>query len=127
VIDHTSVTEWLNDYVAAWKSYEPQAIGSLFAESAGYWFHPFDEEPVRGRESIVANWLENRDAPGTYDAAYKAIAVDGDTAVANGRSYYYEGDGKTLTRVYENIFVIRFDAQGQCVEFREWYMQSRAR
>jgi hypothetical protein len=112
-------------YIDAWKSYEPEAIGRLFAESATYSFHPFDEEPVRGREAIVANWLENPDAPGTYDAEYKTIAVDGDVAVANGRSTYYEADGKTLRRVFDNIFVMRFDDQGQCLEFREWYMQQR--
>jgi ketosteroid isomerase-like protein len=123
MIDHASVHAWLKAYVDAWKSYEAEAIGRLFAESADYWFHPFDEAPVSGRAAIVANWLENQDAPGTYDAQYEVIAVDGDTAVANGRSSYYAADGKTLSRVYDNIFVLRFDARGQCVEFREWYMK----
>jgi hypothetical protein len=45
--------------------------------------------------------------------------------VANGRSHYFEADGKTLDKVFDNIFVLRFDDQGQCVEFREWYMQPR--
>jgi hypothetical protein len=122
MIDHKSVAEWLNAYVAAWKSYDPQAIGDLFAAEATYSFNPFDDEAIRGREAIVANWLEYQDAPGTFDAHYEPIAVDGNIAVANGRSIYYEEDGTTLERVFDNIFVLRFDDQRRCVEFREWYM-----
>ena len=125
MIDHGTVTEWLNAYVEAWKSYDPEAIGNLFAAGATYSYSPFDEEPIRGRDAIVANWIEYQDAPGTYDAHYEPIAVDGNIAVANGRSRYFEADGKTLRRVFDNIFVLSFDDQGQCVEFREWYMQQR--
>jgi len=124
MIDHRSVTRWLQDYVSAWKSYDPQAIRALFSENATYRYSPYDE-PVRGREAITANWLENRDAPNTYAAEYKPIAVDGDTAVANGRTRYFEADGKTLKRQFDNIFVLRFDDEGRCTEFCEWFMQPR--
>jgi len=124
MIDHRSVTRWLQDYVSAWKSYDPQAIRALFSENATYRYNPYDE-PVRGREAITANWLENRDAPNTYAAEYKPIAVDGDTAVANGRTRYFEADGKTLKRQFDNIFVLRFDDEGRCTEFCEWFMQPR--
>ena len=124
MLDHQIVTKWLEDYVSAWKSYNPQAIGELFSENAAYRYNPYDE-PVRGRAAIIANWLENRDEPGTYAAQYRPLAVDGDTAVANGRSLYYEADGKTLKKQYDNIFVLRFDDAGRCVDFCEWFMQPR--
>ena len=127
MIDHETVADWLNAYVEAWKSYDPKAIGNLFAAGATYSYGPFDEEPVRGRDAIVANWLEYQDAPGSYDAHYEPIAVDGNIAVANGRSRYFEADGKTPRKVFDNIFVLRFDDQGQCVDFREWYMQLHGR
>ena len=41
---------------------------------------------MRGREAIVAAWLERRDPPGTYQGCYAPLAVDGDVAVARGRS-----------------------------------------
>ena len=125
MIDHASVAAWLDKYIQAWKSYDPQAIGALFAEDATYLYNPFDEEPLRGREVIVADWLVNPDAPGTFEAYYKPIAVDGSTAVTQGRSTYYEADDKTLRRAFDNIFVLRFDDQGRCIEFREWFMQTR--
>ncbi len=127
MIDQGTVADWLNAYVEAWKSYDPQAIGNLFAADATYSYNPFDEEPVRGRDAIVANWIENQDAPGSYDAHYEPIAVDGNIAVTNGRSRYFEADSKTLRKVFDNIVVLRFDDQGQCVDFREWYMQLRGR
>lgn len=124
MIDHQGVTQWLEDYVRAWQSYDPAAIGALFSEEATYRYNPYDE-PVRGREAIVASWLEDRDEPNTYAAEYKPLAVDGDIAVANGRSLYYEADGATLKKQYDNIFVMRFDEQGRCVDFCEWFMEPR--
>lgn len=117
------VAGWLDAYVRAWESYDPTAIGDLFAEDAEYFYGPFDE-PVRGREAIVASWLgDRRDEPGTYRASYAPIAVEGDVAVANGRRRYFQGDGTTLVAEYDNIFVLRFGPDGRCREFREWFME----
>lgn len=124
MIDHASVATWLESYIHAWKTYDPELIGSLFSEQATYAYNPFDQ-PLHGRAAIIASWLENRDAPGTYDAHYKPIAVEGNVAVINGRSHYFEADGKTSKKSYDNIFVLRFDDQGHCIEFREWFMQPR--
>jgi ketosteroid isomerase-like protein len=124
MIDQDSVTRWLQAYVNAWKSYDPHAIGALFSEKATYRYNPYDE-PLRGRDAIVANWLENRDTPNTYTAEYRPVAVQGATAVAHGRTVYYEADGRTLKRQYDNIFVLEFDDEGRCTEFCEWFMQPR--
>lgn len=124
MINDSTVAAWLDSYVAAWKSYDPQTIGSLFSEDALYYYGPF-EEPVRGRKAIVASWLEKPDTPGTYDAEYRPIAIQGDLAVTNGRSRYFEKGTSTLVREYDNIFVLRFNNAGECTEFREWYMQKK--
>ena len=124
MIDKQTVDKWLQDYVSAWKTYEPEAIRALFTEDAGYRFNPYDD-PVKGREEIVANWLEEKDKPNTYDAEYKAIAVDGNTGVAQGRTLYYKDDSKTLEREFDNIFVLQFADDGRCADFCEWYMQPR--
>ncbi|MDQ6714221.1 MAG: nuclear transport factor 2 family protein [Candidatus Dormibacteraeota bacterium] len=119
------VAAWLADYVRAWDTYDSETIGSLFTEDATYAYHPF-EEPVRGRLAIVASWLENKDAPGTYDGHYDPIAIDGDLAVAHGRSRYFKDASRTeLDREYDNLFLIRFDDEGRCQSIREWYMAPR--
>ena len=121
------VTTWLAAYVRAWETYDPDTIGDLFTEDATYQYHPFDE-PVRGRGAIVESWFEEgrRDEPGTYEGEYQPIAVDGDLAVANGRSRYFKDASKAqVVGEYDNIFVIRLDDQGRCRSFQEWDMPRR--
>lgn len=127
-MDHAAVQEWLDRYVAAWESYDPDAIGALFTEDVTYSYHPADD-PVVGREAVVASWLggsgsetaSSRDEPGTYAATYEPIAIDGDVVVATGVSTYYQHPGGPVDRVYDNCFVMRFDDRGRCRSFIEYY------
>jgi hypothetical protein len=118
---HDQVQDWLDRYVAAWRSYDPAAIGDLFAAEASYRYHPWDDEPVLGREAIVANWLDDRDEPGTWEAWYRPYAVEGDRASVIGESRYTNADG-TLRDLYYNHWTVRFDADGRCIEFVEYFM-----
>ena len=119
------VTTWFAAYVRAWETCDPDTIGDLFTEDATYQYHPF-EEPVRGRLAIVASWLESKDRPGTYEGRYEPIAIDGDLAVAHGRSRYFKDASKAeQVREYDNLFLIRFDEQGRCQSIHEWYMGRR--
>ena len=122
MIDHASVAAWLNNYVHAWKTYSAEAIGALFSEDARYYYGPFDE-PLIGREAIVTSWLEDRDAPDQYDAHYAPIVVEGQTAIANGRSVYFAPGSKNVGAEYDNVFLLRFDDLGRCTEFREWFIK----
>jgi hypothetical protein len=116
------VNAWLEAYSRAWETYDPQAIGDLFSADAAYYYTPYSE-PVRGREAIVAAWRAEPDAPGTYNGRYALLAMDGNLAVANGRSRYFEADGATAKAEFDNIFVLRFDDDGRCAEYREWFME----
>ena len=91
-MDRQAFQGWLDRYVDAWKSYDPLQIGDLFAENATYRYHPQDE-PVTGRDAIVADWLDEKDEPGTYDAKYEPLAIDGDVHVAQGWSRYFDAEG----------------------------------
>ena len=123
-MDRHSFKTWLDRYVDAWRLLDPTAIGDLFAADARYAFHPFDEALV-GRAAIVASWLAEPDAPGSWEADYEALAVDGETFVAHGRTRYLTDDRSTIDREFANVFVCRFDADGRCREFTEWYMRRR--
>lgn len=124
-MEKADVQRWLDAYVAAWKSYDRAAIEALFSDDVVYRYHPYDE-PIRGRDAVVASWLgeddnaddSSRDEPGTYDAAYAPAAVDGDVAVAVGASTYTQPEA-----VYDNCFLMRFDADGRCSEFTEFFMK----
>lgn len=129
-MDRVAAQDWLDRYVEAWLSYEPEAIGALFSEDVAYRYHPYDE-PIVGRDAVVASWLgesdeehaSSRDEPGTYEAAYSPVAVDADVVVATGTSRYRESPGGPVTQVFENCFVIRFDGAGRCREFTEYYLK----
>jgi hypothetical protein len=112
-----SVQAWLDAYVEAWRTYDRDAIGDLFSADASYAFHPYDAEPLRGREAIVDGWLEERDEPGSWEASYRPLLIEADRAVATGETRY--ADGST----FSNLFVLRFDDDGRCTEFVEWFME----
>jgi ketosteroid isomerase-like protein len=132
-VDRTAVDKWLEAYVEAWKSYDPEQIGALFADNVTYRYHPYDK-PVIGREAVVESWLgegdhpgaSTRDDEGTYDASYRTVAVDGDVAVATGTSSYSATPGGPVEKLFHNCFVMRFDADGRCTEYTEWYVQRPA-
>ena len=129
-MDRTAAQAWLDRYVAAWLSYDADDIASLFTEDVLYRYHPYDD-PIVGREAVVASWLgeansdgaSTRDAPGTYAAQYEPVAVDGEVVVATGTSSYRERLDGPIVRVYHNCFVMRFDAEGRCQEFTEYYIR----
>src|SRR5436190_1618874 len=84
-MDRTSFQDWLNRYIAAWRSNDAEKIGALFSDDIVYSYRPFSD-PVRGREAVVADWLRSPDEPGTWEADYHPVAVDADTCVAVGES-----------------------------------------
>ena len=116
---HDDATRWLDAYVEAWRTYDPARIGALFADDAEYRYHPW-EEPVRGRDAIVADWIEDQDAPGSWEAEYAPWAVDGNRVVATGTSRYVDPP-----RTYHNVFLIELDDAGQATSFTEVFIQQR--
>ena len=120
---HADLQGWLDRYVAAWRTNDREAITSLFSEHVLYGYRPWDsdEHTIRGREAVVDSWLEDPDAPASWDASYRPYAVDGDRAVAVGWSRY-AASGEVPERTYHNAYLLRFDADGRCAEFREFYM-----
>jgi ketosteroid isomerase-like protein len=129
-VNRAEAQAWLDRYVAAWLSYDANDIAALFSEDITYRYHPYDE-PITGREAAVASWLgesesngaSTRDEPGTYAAHYEPVAVDDDVVVATGTSSYRERPDGPIVRMYHNCFVMRFDTDGRCREFTEYYVQ----
>jgi hypothetical protein len=129
-MDRDTAQAWLDQYVAAWKTYDRDDIAALFAPNVQYRYHPYDDAVV-GADAVVASWLgetdadgaSTRDEPGTYDARYSPYAIDGDRVVATGTSVYQDHPDGPVTRTYDNCFLMRFDAEGRCAEFTELYMR----
>ena len=123
-MDRAAFHSWLARYVDAWRLNDPTAIADLFSLDVRYAFDPFSEAVV-GRPAVVAAWLVDPDAPESWEADYEVLAVDGDTYVAHGRTRYLTDDRSSVDREFANVFVCRFDDDGRCREFTEWYMRRR--
>jgi len=124
-MDRTGFAHWLDRYVDAWRLNDPVAIGDLFSPDVRYAYDPFGEAVV-GRNAVIETWRDDPDAPGSWAAEYEVLAVDGDTFVAHGRTRYLTDDRSAVDREFANVFVCRFDDDGRCREFTEYYMRRRS-
>ncbi len=104
-MDRRGFQDWLDRYVAAWKSYDRDAIAELWSEDAEYRHHPEDE-------------------PGRYDGRYEVLAIDGQEHVAMGWSREFDERGE-LQDEYWNIYRCQFDRDGRCTLFTEWWIRDR--
>jgi len=126
-MDRDAFQQWLDRYIDAWRSNDPASIGDLFSSDAQYFTGPFDD-PINGRDAIVKHWLgELRDEPDAWQAEYRPLAVEGDVAVSIGESRYRDEGATDFDRVYSNIFACRFDSDGRCREFREWFIKRKSK
>jgi ketosteroid isomerase-like protein len=127
-LDREQVQSWLDAYLAAWKSYDREQIAALYRDDASCRYHPYDE-PIIGRDAIVESWFgagesaPSRDREGTYDGAYITAAIEGDLAVVTGTSVYSREPGGPIEETFDNCWLIRFDDEGRCQEFTEWYVK----
>jgi hypothetical protein len=120
-MDHARAQDWLDRYVAAWRSNDADLITPLFAADVTYRFYPHGD-PVVGRDAVVASWLDDPDDPESWDAHYAPYAVDGNRVVATGESRYFAHDDQA-ERVYHNCYLIEFDDDGRCRAFTEYYVK----
>lgn len=113
-----SAAGWVDRYVGAWLSNDPEEIGDLFTPDAVYRTGPWDD-PIAGRRAIVEDWLARRDEPGTWEFSSEVLAVAGDLAVVTGRTAYTDPPAE-----YANLWIIRFGDEARCRDFTEWYVRA---
>lgn len=116
-MEKKDVEAWVDGYVRAWTTNDPDDIGDLFTDDARYWTAPH-REPWSGRDGIVAGWLDRKDEPGEWEFRYEVLATAGDLGFVQGWTTYTD-EGKR----YSNLWVIRLAPDGRASEFTEWWME----
>jgi len=111
------VQNWLDRYLVAWGSNDPDDIRALFTEDATYAGGPFDPEPWVGHEGIVEGWLAHRDEPGSWTFEGVPLVYNDGVGIVQGRTDYADGD------VYANLWVIGFADDGRADSFVEWAIE----
>jgi uncharacterized protein (TIGR02246 family) len=119
--DLEQLSAWMAQYRRAWLSNDPKDIARLFTADASYRPAPYDA-PWRGRRMIIEQWLAHEDQPGETEFTWHALAVTDDVAIVEGLTEFRAPQYVT----YSNLWVIRLDQSGRCVEFVEWWMQHPA-
>ena len=126
-----SVARWLEAHDAAWRSAERDAIADLFSEDAVYHLGPIEEQwrglagPFRGRDAIAAGWLAGGIEGERFDVESDILAIDGSRAVVRRRITYFEPAGSVESR-WDTCWVLDFDREGRCAEYREWFVEGKA-
>jgi uncharacterized protein (TIGR02246 family) len=113
-MDRRDLEAWLTGYVRAWTTNDPADIAGLFTEDAEYYTAPY-RQPWRGRDAIVAGWLQKKDEEGEWKFRSEVLAIADDLGFVRGWTDYVDES-------YSNLWVIRL-RDGRCSEFTEWWMK----
>lgn len=109
--------DWMDGYVTAWASNDPEMITALFTADAVY--DPQTAEGERhGIEEILEFWLDRNDQEDNWDFEWLPLIENEELAVITGATTYLD---PPLT--FRNLFVIRFAPDGRCHDFTEWYIE----
>ena len=113
------IDAWLTSYGRAWQAKDPIAFSELFSVDAAYYWTPF-REPQLGRPAIAsavgAAFAGQRD----IHFSFRLLAASTAPVVAHWTCEFTRISSERRVRV-DGIFVLRFDDQGLCEEFREWW------
>jgi len=56
-----------------------------------------------------------------FDAHYEPVSIDGQTVVAHARTILFDSTTGDVETAYDNVWILRFDADGHRSEFHRWY------
>jgi hypothetical protein len=73
---------------------------------------------VRGRDAIIADWIERGDVPDTWRFEFEVVCADDSLGVVSTRIDYF-----VEKKEYRTVWVIRFDTEGRATAFTEWWME----
>lgn len=110
----TATSEWLDGYLTAWRTKDADDIRAIFTDDAEYLFHPYDAEPLRGIDAIIASWQEPEPAEPVVD--FQVLIEDDRLGIVRGRTEY---PGHAT---YLNLWEVHLAGDGRARRFVEWYM-----
>lgn len=108
---------WMDGYVLAWSTNDPERIAELFTDDAVYDPQTADGEWT-GVDEIVKHWQEIDDDEENWDFEWRPLVETDELAVITARTRYFEPPMS-----YRNLWVIRFAEDGRCYDFTEWYIE----
>lgn len=120
IIDISDVTNWMENLKNGWVNKRKEEVLTLFQETKRYYERPF--KPGTTMEEIRGYW-DDIDNLENISLDYDVVAIDGDTACVHwNNGYTYRGKDYRL----DGMFVIRFNNNKDCIEFKQWWMEDKS-
>ena len=113
------VQAWLDAYVAAWRSYERDAIVALFTDDVCLPSTTRTTSRCSARRRSPAHGWESRTRPARGRRSTPRSLIAGDEVIATGETRYTDG------QVFSNLWQLTFAPDGRCSRFVEWYVLHR--
>jgi len=114
-IEKSFVASWMEKLKAGWTGKRKEDIFKLFEKTERYYERPFS--PATTLEEIKEYW-KDIDALEDITFDYNIVAIDGNVACVHWKNKYkYQGKNYHL----DGIFSIKFNANNECVELRQWW------
>jgi hypothetical protein len=124
-VDRAGVERWIEGYLRAWTTDTAEDIEALFTEDVTYSPYPWPRDGNRweGRDAVVSKWIGRGDSKVGWRFEHRILAVEGDTAVIEGWTYYDRDDSDAWAEAYANVWLVRFADDGRAREFAEWWVE----
>ncbi len=103
---------WLDGYITAWQTENPDDVRAIFTEDAEYWFHPNGSDAARGIDAILAAWPESENADPRH--RLDVLIENDDVGIITGTVDYPGGTD------YVNLWEVHFAPDGRAKKFVEW-------
>lgn len=111
---------WLESYGTAWEQGDPERAGKLFDVDAQYYETPFSEA-LKGRNAIKEYWDTG---PGSSQQDvlfdFHILSFKESLGIAHWTAEFTRKTNGARVKL-DGILSARFNDQGKCVLFREWW------
>lgn len=124
VVEASAVNAWLEEYGRAWEARDSSTFVRLFSRNVRYHWTPF-EPAQEGRDDLTAAFETATARQERIAFRASVLAVNGDRSVAHWQCSFVRPHSEPTVRL-DGIFLMEFNAAGECTLFREWWHSDEA-
>ena len=117
-MNRSEVQNWVDSYVAAWRSPSKEKLAEIFTADVRYQLHqaPPWNQSLSGLAELAVYWEHVSAEQGEFELESEIVALEGNVAVVNVDVTYATADPAQ----WHNVWIIRFAAENRCESYEEW-------
>lgn len=118
-MEASTVNVWLDEYGRAWEARDASAFVRLFSHDVRYHWTPF-EAAREGRDGLAEAFEAATARQEQIAFSATMLGIHDGSALAHWQCSFVRIDSGLPVRL-DGIFLMEFNADGQCERFREWW------